>query len=152
VCISRWGAIALLPTLALSGCHSAYWISADNAYRARNGSFSELAGVPATRADDGRAVCLSPSALEGVDLGLGDAPVRVRPEITELRRYGYIVLGIGAVLAVGAGIAGATANQPGCHDEGCWFPQLTAGLTFGTLGAVLLATGGAMAIAGSAER
>ena len=46
------------------------------------------------------------------------------------------------VLVAGAVIAGATSASPGCHDEGCWLPQLTAGSSLGAVGSALLLTAG----------
>lgn len=80
-----------------------------------------------------------------------------RPRIVEptphrrspaLRRAGYALIGIGGVFAIGAIAAGAASNPPGCHDEDCWLPQMTAGLSFGSAGAALLIAGGAMAFVG----
>jgi hypothetical protein len=143
---------AALLALMLSGCVSTYSLRAEDIHRLRNGAFSAAEGVPATRDRDGRAVRLKASVLDGVDLGLGDSPVRLRPRTTRTRRDGYIVLGIGGALALGAVIAAVTGDPPGCHDETCWMPRLTAGLTLGILGGALVVAGGAMAISGSPER
>ncbi|MGZ3406458.1 MAG: hypothetical protein ACXVAN_08460 [Polyangia bacterium] len=65
-----------------------------------------------------------------------------------MRNAGYVLVAVGGVFAVGAIAAGAASNPSGCHDESCWLPQLTAGLTLGVFGGSLAITGAALAIAG----
>jgi hypothetical protein len=74
------------------------------------------------------------------------------PRPSRLRKSGYVVLGLGGLFAVGAAIAGASGDRPGCHDEQCWLGPLVAGSTLGALGGSLLIGGGIMALAGGNDR
>jgi hypothetical protein len=101
------------------------------------------------------ATTYSPTYSSALDppaptLGRDDAPPLPPPpprrRSPKMRTAGYVLLGIGGVLAIAAGAVGATANQPGCKDEQCWLPQLAIGTSLGSLGGSLALTGGILAL------
>lgn len=129
-----------LVAFCLWGCEPSYWVQHSDLLSVRSSPGS--IAIPAVRDSDGKVVNLRSTAVIYTTPraeGFGNS-VLVKPQNGRLRA-GWAVLAIGAVLSSGAIVAGILPEQPGCHDEACWLPKLSAGVTLGTAGGISLIVG-----------
>jgi hypothetical protein len=129
---------------ALSGCESSYWVNRADLERLETASVPP-ATIPANRADGSGPVDLRTATIPIGPVPSPDGQVKVRPR-NWTRRAGFITLGIGSLVAALGLVTWFVIPGPaGCHDEGCWLPQLAAGTSLLAIGGSTMVTGAILA-------